>query len=125
MYREEHTTKRKLAEQARKDPKRSKRPEAPLTGPGVGGRVSSSYNFTQFVMQNKLAGQKTNIREQDAREELLKFADASEQEPTYFGGAYGNKVRVCVLRALAAVTAAAAVVAAVLGRGGGGVIDQQ
>ena len=72
-------SKRKLAENARKDPKRSKKPEEPLTGPGVGGRVSNSYNFTQYIMANKLVGTK-NLREQDAREELLKFADSSEAD---------------------------------------------
>ncbi|KAG5174958.1 WD40-repeat-containing domain protein [Tribonema minus] len=91
MYREEHTSKRKLAEQARKDPKRSRKPEPPLNGPtGAGGRVSSSTSFTQFVMSNKLLN-KPKLREQDPRAELLKVASAAEADPAYFGAFAWNK----------------------------------
>lgn len=100
MYRTTTTTKRKEAEQARKDPKRSKKPEPPHNGPGVGGKVASSYNFTQFVLKQKLEGDKSRggtlrgLRDQDAREELLKHDSGAKDAPDYFGRAYGqNKVK--------------------------------
>lgn len=54
-------TKRK-AEKDRLDPRKSKRPELPVTGPGRGGRVGASA--TQHVVQNLV---RDTTRDQDVR----------------------------------------------------------
>ncbi len=54
-------TKRKR-EKERMDPKKSRRPELPVTGPGKGGRVGASA--TQHVVQNLV---RDNTRDQDVR----------------------------------------------------------
>jgi len=53
------TGKRKR-EKERSDPRKSRRPEAPVTGPGKGGRVGASA--TQHVVQNLV---KDTTREED------------------------------------------------------------
>lgn len=52
-------TKRKR-EKERMDPKKSRRPELPVTGPGKGGRVGASA--TQHVVQNLV---RDNTRDED------------------------------------------------------------
>jgi hypothetical protein len=52
-------TKRK-AEKDRQDPRKSRRPELPVTGPGRGGRVGASA--TQHVVQNLV---RDTTRDQD------------------------------------------------------------
>lgn len=54
-------TKRK-AEKDRQDPRKSRRPELPVTGPGRGGRVGASA--TQHVVQNLV---RDTTRDQDVR----------------------------------------------------------
>jgi hypothetical protein len=54
-------TKRKL-EKARMDPRKSRRPELPVTGPGRGGRVGASA--TQHVVQNLV---RDTTRDEDVR----------------------------------------------------------
>ena len=55
-------TKRK-AEKDRQDPRKSRRPELPVTGPGRGGRVGASA--TQHVVQNLV---RDTTRDQDVRD---------------------------------------------------------
>lgn len=86
MFQKEKTGKRKR-DKERMDPLKSKRPELPVTGPGFGGRVSGSYTFTQLVMKNKI---KDTTREQDAREEILKFAEKAKEGPQLVGKAYAK-----------------------------------
>ncbi|KIM48429.1 hypothetical protein M413DRAFT_440158 [Hebeloma cylindrosporum] len=62
-------TKRKR-EKDRMDPRKSRRPELPVTGPGKGGRVGASA--TQHVVQNLV---RDTTRDVDPREALLKYAD--------------------------------------------------
>lgn len=53
-------------EKERMDPRKSKRPELPVTGPGKGGRVGASA--TQHVVQNLF---RDTTRDQDVRFSLL------------------------------------------------------
>lgn len=95
-------TKRKR-EKDRMDPRKSRRPELPVTGPGKGGRVGASA--TQHVVQNLV---RDTTRDVDVsvkignhlvsllmdlslffnqpREALLKYAEAAEKDPKWTGG---------------------------------------
>lgn len=57
-------TKRK-AEKDRSDPRKSRRPELPVTGPGKGGRVGASA--TQHVVQNLV---RDTTRDEDVRQKF-------------------------------------------------------
>ncbi|KAG6837117.1 hypothetical protein H0H93_014423 [Arthromyces matolae] len=70
-------TKRK-AEKDRQDPRKSRRPELPVTGPGKGGRVGASA--TQHVVQNLV---RDTTRDEDPREALLKYAEKAENDPQW------------------------------------------
>ncbi len=86
MYREEENfTDQRLRNQARRDPKRSKKPELPLEGPVSRG---GSGMFTQFVMANRK--KETSIREADPREAILQYASKAEQNPKYVSQAYAE-----------------------------------
>ena len=67
---EGRSTKRKR-EKERMDPRKSKRPELPVTGPGRGGRVGASA--TQHVVQNLF---RDTTRDEDVR--ILLRLDISE-----------------------------------------------
>jgi len=67
-------------EKERMDPKKSKRPELPVTGPGRGGRVGASA--TQHVVQNLV---RDTTRDEDPREALLKYAALAEEDPQWTG----------------------------------------
>ncbi|KAF8895046.1 transcription factor [Gymnopilus junonius] len=69
-------TKRKR-EKERMDPKKSRRPELPVTGPGKGGRVGASA--TQHVVQNLV---RDTTRDVDPREALLRYAD-EDKDPQW------------------------------------------
>jgi WD repeat-containing protein 70 len=64
---EERGTKRRR-EKERMDPRKSKRPELPVTGPGRGGRVGASA--TQHVVQNLV---RDTTRDEDVRDPLSNF----------------------------------------------------
>lgn len=70
-------TKRKR-EKDRMDPRKSRRPELPVHGPGKGGRVGASA--TQHVVQNLV---RDTMRDEDPREALLRFADKADQDPQW------------------------------------------
>lgn len=72
-----HGTKRKR-EKDRMDPRKSRRPELPVTGPGKGGRVGASA--TQHVVQNLV---RDTMRDEDPREALLKYADKADNDPLW------------------------------------------
>ncbi|KAH0838597.1 transcription factor [Lanmaoa asiatica] len=73
-------TKRKR-EKDRLDPRKSRRPELPVTGPGKGGRVGASA--TQHVVQNLV---RDTTRDEDPREALLKYAELADTDPQWTGG---------------------------------------
>ncbi|KAF8168327.1 hypothetical protein B0H34DRAFT_670517 [Crassisporium funariophilum] len=72
-------TKRKR-EKDRMDPRKSKRPELPVSGPGRGGRVGASA--TQHVVQNLV---RDTTRDVDPREALLKYAELADRDPQWTG----------------------------------------
>ncbi|DAZ98133.1 TPA: hypothetical protein N0F65_003119 [Lagenidium giganteum] len=79
MYREEVSQKRK-ASKLRADPKASKAPEKPITGPGMGGKISGSTTFTQYFMSSHI---KTSFREEDPREAILRYAKKAKEDPQF------------------------------------------
>ncbi|KAF7320223.1 Transcriptional factor [Mycena kentingensis (nom. inval.)] len=60
-------------EHGKMDPRKLRRPELPVTGPGRGGRVGASA--TQHMVQTLV---RDNTRDEDPREALLKYADAQK-----------------------------------------------
>jgi len=70
-------TKRKN-DKDRTDPRKSRRPELPVTGPGRGGRVGASA--TQHVVQNLV---RDTTRDEDPREALLKYAQIGTEDPQW------------------------------------------
>jgi len=73
-------------EKERMDPRKSKRPELPVTGPGKGGRVGASA--TQHVVQNLF---RDTTRDQDPREALLKYAELADKDPQWTGAWKANQ----------------------------------
>ncbi|KAK0473198.1 hypothetical protein IW261DRAFT_1423737 [Armillaria novae-zelandiae] len=71
------TLKRKR-DRDRMDPRKSRRPELPVTGPGRGGRVGASA--TQHVVQNLV---RDTTRDEDPREALLKYATKATEDPQW------------------------------------------
>ncbi|TRM61440.1 transcription factor [Schizophyllum amplum] len=86
---------KRKAEQGKQDPRKSMRPEMPITGPGKGGRVGASA--TQHVVQNLV---RDSTRDEDVsprffcqtvilicgsqpREALLKYAEAGSKDPQW------------------------------------------
>ncbi|CAK5280130.1 unnamed protein product [Mycena citricolor] len=70
------TNKRKR-DNDRLDPRKARRPELPVSGPGRGGRVGASA--TQHVVQNLV---RDTTRDEDPREALLKYAH-TESNPQW------------------------------------------
>ncbi|CAM9555038.1 unnamed protein product [Ectocarpus sp. 4 AP-2014] len=87
MFREEQNSKKRKERSDRKDPVRSKKPDPPMPGRGVQGRISSSNNFHQYVLKEHLVSQK-NLLHEDPREELLKYEAETKDEKEYLGSAY-------------------------------------
>ncbi|KAG7400134.1 WD repeat-containing protein 70 [Phytophthora boehmeriae] len=88
MYRDEDSGSRKRKyEKVRADPKKSRAPEKPITGPGMGGKISGSTTFTQYFMSSHI---KSSFREEDPREAILKYAKKAETDPQFLGAAYGK-----------------------------------
>ncbi|CAI5714953.1 unnamed protein product [Hyaloperonospora brassicae] len=89
MYRDDTpgSHKRKF-EKVRADPKKSHAPERPMTGPGMGGKISGSTTFTQYFMSSHI---KSSFREEDPRQAILKYAKEAETDPQFFGAAYSKE----------------------------------
>ncbi|KAG8961628.1 hypothetical protein FRC03_005138 [Tulasnella sp. 419] len=79
MFRDdgERGTKRKR-DKDRNDPRKTRKPMPPVTGPGKGGRVGASA--TQHVVQALV---RDSTRDEDPREALLKYAAVSEKDPKF------------------------------------------
>jgi WD repeat-containing protein 70 len=87
MFQTEARGKRKLAKD-RMDPAKSRKPDMPMTGPGApGAKKVRNTNFTAFVMQSHT---KNPLRDQDAREEILKYAVPEGTGTNLVGRAYAN-----------------------------------
>jgi hypothetical protein len=63
-------------EHGKMDPRKTTRPEMPVTGPGKGGRVGASA--TQHVVQN--------LVRDTTRDEDVSFVAVPERDPAYFRG---------------------------------------
>ncbi|KAF8213315.1 WD40-repeat-containing domain protein [Mycena galopus ATCC 62051] len=72
-----YTGLKRKRDQGRLDPRKARRPELPVTGPGRGGRVGASA--TQHVVQNLV---RDTTRDEDPREALLKYAN-TEKDPLW------------------------------------------
>jgi len=77
---EEGRSMKRKREKERSDPRKSKRPDLPVTGPGRGGRVGASA--TQHVVQNLF---RDTTRDEDPREALLKYAEKADNDPQWTG----------------------------------------
>lgn len=93
-------TKRKR-EKDRMDPRKSRRPELPVTGPGRGGRVGASA--TQHVVQNLVRDTTRDVDVSDCicftaddlttlqpREALLRYAEVADKDPQWTGGKWDH-----------------------------------
>ncbi|GAA5901838.1 hypothetical protein JCM8208_003601 [Rhodotorula glutinis] len=65
-------------ERERHDPQKTMKPMPPVQGPGKGGRIGAAA--TQHVVQGLV---RNNIRDQDPREALLKYATADPNDNTW------------------------------------------
>ncbi|KAF8922330.1 transcription factor [Mucidula mucida] len=72
----------------RMDPRKARRPELPVTGPGRGGRVGASA--TQHLVQSLV---RDSSRDDDPREALLRYAQQAEEDPQWTA-AWGTNPKV-------------------------------
>eukprot|EP00128_Syssomonas_multiformis_P013620 Colp12_sorted_trinity150504_noHs@9094 len=72
-------------EKDRMDPIKSRKPEAPHSGPGKGGRLGEG-TFTSFVFRD--VHSRDTIRDEDPREAILRHAEAAEKNPMFIAPAY-------------------------------------
>jgi hypothetical protein len=86
---EESKSLKRKREKERKDPVLSHRPDLPVTGKGVGGRVSSGGGSSIGAYMRKLTALETSIdKDEDPREALLKYAKMAEENPMWVNPAY-------------------------------------
>lgn len=70
----------------RKDPIATKRPALPSKSDGAGLKTGMKTS-TKLIMQHM---QRNTLREQDPREQLLKYAQRAADKPVFTGAAYGR-----------------------------------
>jgi WD40 repeat protein len=87
MFREEDSSHLRKYHKIRLDPKKSKAPEKPITGPGMGGKIAGNTTFTQYFLSSHI---KKTFREEDPREAILKYAKKAKEDPQFTGKAYAN-----------------------------------
>ncbi|KAK9057406.1 hypothetical protein SSX86_022241 [Deinandra increscens subsp. villosa] len=90
LFRDQPSRKRQR-EKMLKDPLKSHKPEAPMNGPGFGGRVGVTKGslLTQYLL--KQGGMiKETWMDEDPREAILKYADVAEKDPKYIAPAYAE-----------------------------------
>ncbi|XP_075901001.1 WD repeat-containing protein 70 [Nelusetta ayraudi] len=87
MFREaRQRSTRKQLEKDRLDPKRSHKPEPPVSGPGRGGRVAAhGGTLSSFIVKN-IALDKTD--DSNPREAILRHAKAASEDPYWVAPAY-------------------------------------
>lgn len=87
LYREQRErSTRKQLEKDRKDHVKSRRPQAPLSGPGAGGRITAhGSTLSSFIMKNIA---KNTADDSNPREAILRHAEAAAKEPRYVQHAY-------------------------------------
>lgn len=87
MYRDDDASRKRKFHKLRADPVKSKAPEKPVTGPGMGGRISGSTTFTQYFMSSHI---KSSFREEDPREAILKYAKQAQDAPQFVAPVAGK-----------------------------------
>ena len=86
MYREKRAeTMKKVKAKQRADPVASHKPELPLVGHGVGGRVKEGMSLTGFVVKNIALAKADTL---NPREAILRHAKAAEESPFWIAPAY-------------------------------------
>ncbi|XP_062205671.1 uncharacterized protein LOC133907616 [Phragmites australis] len=90
LFRDQPSRKRQR-ERILKDPLKSHKPEAPVNGPGYGGRVGTTKGslLTQYLLKEGGLIKETWMDE-DPREAILKYADAAEKDPKFIAPAYSE-----------------------------------
>lgn len=90
LFRDQPSRKRQR-EKILKDPLKSHKPEAPVNGPGYGGRVGTTKGslLTQYLLKEGGLIKETWMDE-DPREAILKYADAAEKDPKFIAPAYSQ-----------------------------------
>ncbi|AQK65192.1 Nucleotide binding protein [Zea mays] len=90
LFRDQPSRKRQR-EKILKDPLKSHKPEAPVNGPGFGGRVGTTKGslLTQYLLKEGGLIKETWMDE-DPREAILKYADAAEKDPKFIAPAYSQ-----------------------------------
>ncbi|KAI3742490.1 hypothetical protein L1987_60174 [Smallanthus sonchifolius] len=84
-------SRKRQREKILKDPLKSHKPEAPMNGPGFGGRVGVTKGslLTQYLL--KQGGMiKETWMDEDPREAILKYADVAEKDPKFIAPAYAD-----------------------------------
>uniref|UniRef100_A0A8C5DV94 WD repeat-containing protein 70 n=1 Tax=Gouania willdenowi TaxID=441366 RepID=A0A8C5DV94_GOUWI len=91
MFREaRQRSTRKQLEKDRLDPKKSHKPEPPVSGPGRGGRVAAhGGTLSSFIVKN-IALDKTD--DSNPREAILRHAKEAAENPFWIAPAYTNTV---------------------------------
>lgn len=85
---------------ARKDPVKSKKPQLPVTGPGQGGRLTSTSSYASFIARNlAIKNRKIDDRE-DPREALLKHAKSAAENPYWVAPAYSSTQPKAIFRSV-------------------------
>ncbi|KAL4588009.1 hypothetical protein LXL04_000887 [Taraxacum kok-saghyz] len=90
LFRDQPSRKRQR-EKILKDPLKSHKPEAPMNGPGFGGRVGVTKGslLTQYLL--KQGGMiKETWMDEDPREAILKYADVAKKDPKFIAPAYAE-----------------------------------
>lgn len=87
MFREaRQRSTRKQLEKDRLDPKKSHKPEPPVSGPGRGGRVAAhGGTLSSFIVKN-IALDKTD--DSNPREAILRHAKEASENPYWIAPAY-------------------------------------
>jgi len=87
MYRERPRTDsmKKVKAKLRADPIASHKPDAPLVGHGVGGRLKEGMSLTGFVIRNIAVSKKDDL---NPREAILKHAEEANKNPFWIAPAY-------------------------------------
>ena len=86
MFREKRAeTMKKVKAKQRADPVLSHKPEIPLEGHGVGGRMKQGMSLTGFVVKNIALAKADHL---NPREAVLRHAKAAEESPFWVAPAY-------------------------------------
>eukprot|EP00494_Astrolonche_serrata_P006591 UN06615 len=90
LFRDQPSRKRQR-EKMMKDPLKSHKPEAPVSGPGFGGKIGTTKGslLTQYLMKEGGLIKETWMDE-DPREAILKYADSAKNDPKFIAPAYAQ-----------------------------------